>query len=107
MLETLNLRLRILLFFAFLGLGAITITTVALWLAYARLGHPDMLSAFVNAGLMSGFGVIGLTVFVWLLFDEHVAKPPACARAPTPRSTGGSTATRRAIWAISHRRRRR
>ncbi|MEM6666182.1 MAG: 3'-5' exonuclease [Pseudomonadota bacterium] len=79
MFRRLSLRLRILLFFLFLGLGSIAITLGALVLSYARLADlpysPDVLSAFINAGAISGFGILGLGVFVWLLFDENVAKP--------------------------------
>jgi len=74
MLERLSLRIRVLLFFAFLALGSIAITSLALWVSYQRLASPELLSAFINAGLYAGFGILGLSIFVWLLFDENIAK---------------------------------
>lgn len=74
MFNSLTLRARILLIFAFLGLGSVVITGAALWVSYLREGNPALLSPFLQAGLMAGFGILGLTVFIWLLFDENVAK---------------------------------
>ena len=74
MFKNLSLRIRILLFFALLALGSILITLTALWYSYQRLNEPFLMSAFTNAGLISSFGILGLTVFIWLLFDENIAK---------------------------------
>lgn len=74
MLKNLSLRLRILLFFALLALGSIAIVALALWLSYSRLTSPELFSAFINAGIYSSFGILGLSVFIWLLFDENIAK---------------------------------
>lgn len=73
-LHRLGLRLRVFLFFAFLALAAVAAIAGGLALAYGRLGDPQALSAFVLAGAVSGFAVLGLTAWVWLLFDENVAK---------------------------------
>lgn len=75
MLSRLSLRLRIFLFFCLLALGGIGVTAVALWLGYSRAGQPALLDAFLFAGLLSGFAILGLCAAVWLLFDENVAKP--------------------------------
>ncbi|MEM8796453.1 MAG: 3'-5' exonuclease [Pseudomonadota bacterium] len=74
MLDSLSLRIRILLFFAFLGVGSVAIIIGSLWFNYQRLNDPALLSPFIDSGLIATFGVLGLTVFVWLLFDENVAK---------------------------------
>jgi len=70
-----GLRLRILLFFALLGLGAVAIVLGALMLGYSRADNPALLTGFVNVGLLSGFGILGLAAMIWLLFDEKIAKP--------------------------------
>ena len=74
MIKRFSLRLRILLFFALLALGSILIISLALWISYQRLATPELFSAFLNVGLIAGFGILGLSVFIWLLFDENIAK---------------------------------
>ncbi|MDZ7713128.1 MAG: hypothetical protein U5L06_08425 [Rhodovibrio sp.] len=75
MLARLGLRLRIFLLFALLAGAIVAAVTVALVLGYRYAGQSDTLNGFVAAGVVVGFAVLGLTVFVWLLFDENVAKP--------------------------------
>ena len=67
-----TLRLRMGLFFLALGLGSVAATGAGLWLAQSRGGAPGPL---VTMGAVSVFGTLGLTVVVWLLFDENVARP--------------------------------
>ncbi|MGC1496396.1 MAG: 3'-5' exonuclease [Sulfitobacter sp.] len=74
-MKHLGLRIRILLFFCLVALGSLAITIGALWMGYRQLGAPEALSAFVTTGLISGFGITALVVFIWLLFDDHVSKP--------------------------------
>lgn len=74
MLTRLSLRIRILLFFALLGGGAVAILAGALWMAARRAATPEVSAALLNAGLMAGFGIAGLTALIWLLFDENIAK---------------------------------
>ena len=74
-LSNLNLRLRVFLFFCLSGLGGSLVVILALWFGFRQLGQPEALSAFVTSGIIAGFGVIGLTVFIWLMFDENVSKP--------------------------------
>ncbi|MFN4172303.1 MAG: exonuclease domain-containing protein [Pseudorhodobacter sp.] len=74
-LARLSLRLRIFLFFAALGLGGVAALTLGLMLAFRRLGTPETLNAFVQGGIFAGFGLLGLVVWVWYLFDVNVAKP--------------------------------
>jgi DNA polymerase-3 subunit epsilon len=74
MIERLGLRLRIFLFFAALAVGAVGALTAGLVLGYRRLGTPETLSAFVQGGVVAGFITLGLIVWVWYLFDVHVAK---------------------------------
>ena len=74
-LESLSLRLRVFLFFAALAIGAVVLLSLGLILGYHRLGSPDSLNAFIQGGVIGGFGVVGLTAAVWYLFDVNVSKP--------------------------------
>jgi len=69
----LGLRLRFALFFAALGLGGAALIAAALWVGQAKAGGPA--DGYVIAGLIAGLGVVGLAVWIGLLFDENVAKP--------------------------------
>ena len=42
---------------------------------YLRLDDPEAIDAFVVAGSVASFGLVGMVVWIWLLFDENVAKP--------------------------------
>ena len=75
MQERFGLRLRIFLFFALLALGGVAAIGAGLWVGYQRLGEPQAASAFVLAGTIGGLGLLGLTAWIWLLFDENLAKP--------------------------------
>lgn len=74
MLGTLSLRLRVFLFFAFLAAGGILAVSGALVLGYRQLGDAAALSAFVTSGAVAGFAILALVTWVWMLFDENVAK---------------------------------
>ena len=88
-----SLRLRMGLFFAVLGLGAVAATALGLWVAGGRLGDPAALPALVVAGAIAGFLTLGLAAGVWLLFDENVARPlTALAAAMRTRAHGEVTA---------------
>ena len=71
-MASLSLRFRIFLFFSLIAGGSVALLGVGLFLGF-RQSAGDI-SPFVTAGVVSGLGIIGLTTFVWLLFDEHVAK---------------------------------
>lgn len=75
MLHRLGLRLRILLFFAALAVGANVAVAVGLLLAYRRLGSAELLPAFQQVGILAGFAILGLVTWVWYLFDMNVARP--------------------------------
>jgi len=75
MLSHLGLRLRIFLFFALLALGGAALVIGGLILGYVRLGEDHALSAFVIAGAVAILAIFGLTTWIWILFDEHVARP--------------------------------
>lgn len=75
MLAQLGLRLRIFLIFAGLAGGVCLALVVSLSLAYLRKGDPALLNGFVLGGLLMGFSTFGLVIWVWYLFDIHVARP--------------------------------
>lgn len=68
-LAHLSLRVRVFLFFAFLAFGGLALLIAGLW-----IGHARGASGYVLAGLIAGFGWLGLITWVWTLFDEHVAR---------------------------------
>lgn len=74
MADRLSLRLRIFLFFALMGLGGLAALGAGLALGYRRLASPEALNAFVQGGLVAGFALLGIVIWVWLLFDRHVAR---------------------------------
>ncbi|PSL21721.1 3'-5' exonuclease [Shimia abyssi] len=75
MLTGLSLRVRILLFFALIAIGGAAIVSLALYLGYRNALNDGVGAGFVLAGVLSGFGLMGLAAGIWLLFDENVAKP--------------------------------
>ncbi|MCI5111201.1 MAG: 3'-5' exonuclease [Marivita sp.] len=75
MLSSLSLRLRIFLFFCLLGLGGLASVGVALWFGHARALDTTVANGFTFAAILAAFLILGLTVGIWLLFDENVAKP--------------------------------
>ncbi len=75
MFTTLSLRLRIFLFFAFLACASSGLAIAGLTLGYVRLGEEHAISAFVIAGVIAVLAIFALTTWVWVLFDENVAKP--------------------------------
>lgn len=70
-----SLRFRIFLFFCLIALGGAGVTVLALWLGHGRAVETTAANGFVFAGIIAVFGLTALTVGVWLLFDENVAKP--------------------------------
>lgn len=75
MFTRLSLRLRVFLFFCLIAFGGITLILVSLWLGHGRVAQSSITDGFVFAGLLAGLGLLGLVTGIWLLFDEHVAKP--------------------------------
>lgn len=73
--EKLSLRLRIFLFFALIGLGGAAVLAAGLWFGFRRFDAASPATAFWVAGIVGGLGILGLAAWVWLLFDENVAKP--------------------------------
>lgn len=74
MVEKWSLRLRIFLFFALIGLGAVAIVAAGMVLAVQRIGE-DAVQPLVLFGGGAGFAIAGLSLWVWLKFDENVARP--------------------------------
>lgn len=74
MSERLGLRLRFFLFFALIGLGGAAAIAGAMVLL-ARQGEAPRLDHFVLFGGAAAAVVLGLATWVWLKFDDHVARP--------------------------------
>ncbi|MEM0923613.1 MAG: exonuclease domain-containing protein [Pseudomonadota bacterium] len=70
-----RLRFRIFLFFALIACAGALAIGGGLWLGFTRLEPDNPLPAFVIAGLVAVFAMTGLVIWIWLLFDENVAKP--------------------------------
>ena len=73
-MQRLSLRTRVFLFFAALGAGSLALLAAGLALGYRQGAGADA-APFLAAGIVAGFGILGLTTAIWLLFDENVAKP--------------------------------
>ncbi len=71
----LSLRLRIFLFFCLIALGGIAIFLAAAFFGYWRLKDPEAMGAFISAAAIASFALTGMVAWIWLLFDENVAKP--------------------------------
>ncbi|MBS7457096.1 3'-5' exonuclease [Coralloluteibacterium stylophorae] len=85
-----SLRLRILLFFALLGLGAVAAMTVGAAFASARAASAEATRALLVASVVAGVLILVLVAAVWLLFDAHVARAiEALAGALRVRAHGG------------------
>lgn len=75
MFARLGLRFRIFLFFCLLAGGAVALAGGALYLGWSRAQETPPAVPFVTAFIVFVFLNTGLAVAIWLLFDEHVAKP--------------------------------
>jgi DNA polymerase-3 subunit epsilon len=75
MFTQLSLRLRIFLFFCLIALGGSAVIWGALYAGYSRAMSADLANGFILSAIISTLGLLALTVGVWLLFDENVAKP--------------------------------
>ncbi|MGJ3261927.1 MAG: exonuclease domain-containing protein [Salinarimonas sp.] len=69
-----SLRLRVFLFFALIALGA-SAGIVGALVYLGRVLAPETTAPLVLAGLVAIGVTLGLTSWVWLKFDEHVAQP--------------------------------
>lgn len=102
MFERLSLRVRVFLFFALLALGGVAAILAGAWLGYRHFGTPEALSAFVTAAAVASFAVLGLTAWIWFLFDENVAKAiealSARLRARAHADAGGGLDTAQARY---------
>ncbi len=74
-MKKLSLRVRVFLFFCLLACGGVALFGLGLFVGFRQLGNSAALSSFVTAGLIGGFGLMGLVILIWLLFDENVSKP--------------------------------
>ncbi|MFI0474789.1 PolC-type DNA polymerase III [Paracoccus jiaweipingae] len=83
--DRLSLRLRVFLIFAGLALGVLAVIGAGLYAAADRLASsgvaflgqaaPGSVDALALAAVIGCFGALGLIVWVWYLFDHHVARP--------------------------------
>ncbi|MCB2053010.1 MAG: PAS domain-containing protein [Geminicoccaceae bacterium] len=75
MLERRGLRLRIFLFFALIAAGGIGLATLAAYVAYGRIGDPAAVPHLALGAAIVAAGVVALALWVWVKFDDHVARP--------------------------------
>ena len=86
----LSLRLRVFLFFCLIASGSVAAVCLGAILGYRQLADPQAFSAFATVVIISGFGSVGLTLLIWLLFDENVSKSiEALAASLRVRTEGG------------------
>ncbi len=70
-----SLRLRIFLFFALIALlGSLAIAAAAMF-GFSRLEQSGPGSAFILTAFAGALSLVGLVTWVWLLFDQNVARP--------------------------------
>lgn len=74
MVERLGLRLRFFLFFALLAIGAVCAVVGLSWFVGQHL-PPERVADLVLAAGIASFALVGLILWVWMLFDENVARP--------------------------------
>jgi DNA polymerase-3 subunit epsilon len=72
--ESPGLRLRFFLFFALIGIGG-ALAVIGAMVLLARQGEALRLDHFVLFGGAAAAVVLGLATWVWLKFDERVARP--------------------------------
>ncbi len=75
MFTRLNLRLRIFLFFCLLAVGGAALAAAALAFGWWRTEETVPAAPLITAFVTFAFLNTGLTLGIWLLFDENVAKP--------------------------------
>ena len=85
MLLNLSLRLRVFLIFAALAAVILLFVAAAMWVVNYRLSvsgvaflgaaAPGAIPALITGGLLAGLGSLGAIAWVWLLFDQNVARP--------------------------------
>ena len=75
MFTRLSLRVRVFLFFALLALGGSALVVAGLTIGYIRLGEDYAINSFIIAGVVAVLAIVGLSTWIWVLFDEHIARP--------------------------------
>lgn len=74
-MKNLSLRLRVFLFFLLIAVAGLAVIGAALFVGYQRATPEAPGAGYVLAGMLSGFGLLGVVTGVWFLFDDNVAKP--------------------------------
>jgi DNA polymerase III subunit epsilon len=74
MLDRLSLRIRVLLFFAALAVGAALAVALSGWLVVQRYDVAGLSGPMLEAGLLAGFVIFFMVTGVWYLFDANVAR---------------------------------
>ena len=74
MSERLELRLRFFLYFGLIAVGALASIGWAGWFIGRRI-DPALMADLVLAGVVMFFTTVGLTLWVWMQFDEQVGRP--------------------------------
>lgn len=74
MIERLSLRVRIFLFFALIAASVVLFLGIGLWMAAQRI-EGNAAPHLVLFGGMAGFGLIGVVLWTWQMFDINLARP--------------------------------
>lgn len=74
MADQMPLRIRLMVLFGVLAAACLAGIGAALWLVQGRTGQEALSPAFVQAGLLAGFVVLGVIVAAWFWCDTHLAR---------------------------------
>ena len=73
-LAGLSLRVRVFLFFAFLAAVVLAALGLAGFVIVSKAGG-DVVNAVIVGLWPAAFALVGIVIWVWMKFDEHVARP--------------------------------
>lgn len=75
MIKRFSLRLRIFLLFAALAGGGVAALIAGLYYGFHKQGSSGSPDALIIGGIVAGLAFAALTMWIWLLFDDNIAKP--------------------------------
>ncbi|WP_376871473.1 exonuclease domain-containing protein [Albirhodobacter sp. R86504] len=76
MIGGLSIRLKLLLIFAVLGVGAVIAVNLALvWGAARAAAEQAVGDTYMVVGIVASFAILALTALIWTVVDSHLARP--------------------------------